>query len=119
MILVNLNTLALCSCEGDLAFYVSALQDCLPRIPPNSLSKVYADFSDIAPHMQSFFSQVMGSISFSPKHSNHSLVCSIGLCLHSFSLDVNPQVCHVFFPLFCIICCISPSMIYISSCKYH
>lgn len=26
-------------CEGDLAFYVSALQDCLPRIPPNSLSK--------------------------------------------------------------------------------
>ncbi|XP_019254698.1 PREDICTED: uncharacterized protein LOC109233316 isoform X2 [Nicotiana attenuata] len=26
-------------CEGDLAFYINALQDCLPRIPPNSLSK--------------------------------------------------------------------------------
>ncbi|XP_059296464.1 uncharacterized protein LOC132049613 isoform X1 [Lycium ferocissimum] len=28
-------------CEGDLAFYVNALQDCLPRIPPNSLSKAH------------------------------------------------------------------------------
>ncbi|MCD7449314.1 hypothetical protein HAX54_051056 [Datura stramonium] len=28
-------------CEGDLAFYINALQDCLPRIPPNSLSKAH------------------------------------------------------------------------------
>ncbi|KAK4377605.1 hypothetical protein RND71_003901 [Anisodus tanguticus] len=28
-------------CEGDLTFYVNALQDCLPRIPPNSLSKAH------------------------------------------------------------------------------
>ncbi|KAF3682467.1 hypothetical protein FXO38_01283 [Capsicum annuum] len=28
-------------CERDLAFYVNALQDCLPRIPPNSLSKAH------------------------------------------------------------------------------
>lgn len=28
------------SCDGDLAVYIRALENSLPRIPPNSLSKV-------------------------------------------------------------------------------
>lgn len=38
-----------CSCAEDLSVYVKALEDCVLRIPPNSLSKVWngliADFS--------------------------------------------------------------------------
>lgn len=30
-----------CSCVGDLSVYVKALEDCVLRIPPNSLSKVW------------------------------------------------------------------------------
>ncbi|XP_073139796.1 uncharacterized protein [Henckelia pumila] len=28
-------------CDGDLAFYIKALENCLPQIPPNSLSKAH------------------------------------------------------------------------------
>lgn len=35
-----IDLLYLCSCLEDLAVYVKALDDCLLRIPPNSLSKV-------------------------------------------------------------------------------